>query len=186
MNNYLVGKCLVSMPDIETDECFGKSVVYICTHNKEGAMGFVINKQLEDFYFSDLADQLEMEDASMVEPIVLHRGGPLERVRGFVLHSSEYVQEGTVVVDDMLSVSSSMIVLNDIAFGIGPQYNLIALGYSKWEQGQLEREIISNKWLVVDATPELLFKTRDEDKWQVAVDSLGFDISRISPKVGRA
>ena len=187
-SNYLTGKCLVSMPHID-DEIFSHSVVYICMHNQEGAMGFMVNKQLREFRFSDLISQFNIGTSGMidpVEPIVLHQGGPLERIRGFVLHSLDYKQEGTVAVDDKFAVSSTLGVLSDIAFGKGPRYNLIALGYSSWNPQQLENEIIYNNWLVVDPTPELLFKTRDEDKWQKAIDDLGFDVNRIGLQTGRA
>jgi len=183
VNKYLTGKCLVELSEGDEE----KNVIYICSHDEEGAMGFVINKQLKEFYFSDLLDQVDANTISPVETIVLHQGGPLEKIRGFVLHSPEYKQEGTMVIDDKMAVSSSMNVLNDIAFGVGPRYNLIALGYSGWEPKQLEQEIIDNKWIVVDTTPELLFKTPDEDKWQKAIDSLGFDLTKLcSSKTGNA
>ena len=172
VNNYLTGKCLVSMPHID-DDVFSRSVVYICMHNQEGAMGFMVNKQLKEFYFSDLISQFNIGCTAPVEPIVLHQGGPLERIRGFVLHSLDYRGEGTLPIDDKFAVSSSVNVLNDIAFGKGPRYNLIALGYSSWSPRQLEQEIIYNNWLVVEPSPDLLFKTKDEEKWQRAVDELG-------------
>lgn len=185
VNNYLTGKCLVSMPHID-DDVFSRSVVYICMHNQEGAMGFMVNKQLKEFYFSDLISQFNIGCTAPVEPIVLHQGGPLERIRGFVLHSLDYRGEGTLSIDDKFAVSSSVNVLNDIAFGKGPRYNLIALGYSSWSPRQLEQEIIYNNWLVVEPSPDLLFKTKDEEKWQRAVDELGFDVNRVSLHTGRA
>jgi putative transcriptional regulator len=187
INKYLTGKCLVSMPNIE-DERFQNSVVYICSHNQKGAMGFVINKRLENFYFSDLVSLLNVSPNNMMtdDSIILYQGGPLEKIRGFILHSREYVQAGTVVMDGEIAISASINVLNDIAVGNGPKYNLIALGYSSWSPKQLEQELIDNVWLVADATSELLFRTGNEDRWQKAVDSLGFDINRISLKTGRA
>jgi putative transcriptional regulator len=183
--DYLTGKCLVAMPNLE-DERFKNTVVYLCAHNQEGAMCFIVNKQIKEFCFSDLVGQFNIENVSPVAPMILHRGGPQEQVRGFVLHSKDYEKEGTVSVDDKFSVSSSIAILNDIAFGVGPTYNLIALGYSSWSPKQLEFEIINNNWLVVDATPELLFKTPDNHKWQRAIDELNFDINRISLRTGRA
>ena len=185
VNNYLTGKCLVSMPQVD-DDLFAQSVVYICMHNQEGAMGFMVNKQLKEFYFSDLMGQFNVARVSPPEPVILHQGGPLEKIRGFVLHSRDYDKEGTLPIDDQFAVSSSLGVLNDIAFGKGPRYNLIALGYSSWSPKQLESEIIYNNWLVVDPTPELLFKTRDDQKWQRAIDELGFDVNRICMRTGGA
>ena len=184
-NNNLIGKCLVSMPQME-DELFSRAVVYICMHSQDGAMGFLVNKQLREFHFSDLISQFNLGDVAPVEPIILHQGGPMDRIRGFVLHSLDYKKEGTIVVDDKYAVSSTLGVLSDIAFGKGPRYNLIALGYSSWSPKQLEKEIIYNNWLVVDPTPELLFKTKDEEKWQRAIDELGFDVGRIGSRTGRA
>ena len=183
--NYLVGKCLVAMPGLE-DERFEKSVVYICAHNQDGAMGFVVNRQIKEFYFSDLVSQFNIGNITPVAPLILHKGGPLEQIRGFVLHSLDYKKEGTIEVDDKFAVSSSIAVLNDIAFGQGPVFNLIALGYSSWNAQQLENEIINNYWLVSEATPELLFKTPDDDKWQKAIDELGFDVNEICRRTGRA
>ena len=186
INKYLTGKCLISMPQIN-DGIFSHSVVYLCMHNQEGAMGFMVNKQLKEFYFSDLMSQFNIGYGSTpAETIILHQGGPLERIRGFVLHSLDYQKEDTLTIDDKFAVSSSINVLNDIAYGKGPRYNLIALGYSSWSPRQLEEEIIYNHWLVAEATTDLLFKTRDEDKWQRAIDELGIDVDRISASIGRA
>lgn len=183
--DYLVGKCLVAMPNL-SDERFEHSVVYLCAHNQEGAMGFVVNKQIKEFHFSDLVSQFNIGHMAPVEPIVLHKGGPLEQIRGFVLHSNDYHRDGTIAVDEKISVSSSLAVLNDIAFGAGPVYNLIALGYSSWSPKQLESEIIGNSWLVADATPELLFKTPDDEKWQRAIDEFNFNVHDICLRTGRA
>ena len=183
--NYLVGKCLVAMPGLD-DTLFSHSVVYICSHSEDGAMGFIVNKQIKEFYFADLMDQLNMSYSSSLESVVLHRGGPLEQIRGFVLHSRDYNCNGTLPINSDFAVSSSIEVLHDVAFGIGPAYNLIALGYSSWTSKQLESEIINNDWLVTNASVDLLFKTPDNDKWQKAVDELGFDINDLSLKSGRA
>lgn len=183
--NYLVGECLVAMPGLD-DERFEKSVVYLCAHSQNGAMGFIVNRQIKEFYFSDLVSQFNIGNIAPVAPLILHKGGPLEQIRGFVLHSLDYKKEGTIEIDNKFAVSSSIAVLNDIAFGKGPIFNLIALGYSSWDSQQLENEIINNYWLVSEATPELLFKTPDDDKWQRAIDEFKFDVNEICPKTGRA
>ena len=109
VNTYLTGKCLVSMPQLNGDENFSRSVVYICMHGPEGAMGLVVNKQLKEFYFADLVSQFNISSATLpTEPIILHQGGPLERIRGFVLHSLDYKKEGTLAIDDRFAVSSSI------------------------------------------------------------------------------
>lgn len=173
------------MPNMN-DERFNNSLIYICSHNREGAMGFVVNKKLQEFSFADLASQLPIKTIKPVESIELHQGGPLERVRGFVIHSTEYVKEDTIIIDDKIAISSSIDVITDIAFGLGPRDNIIALGYASWAPKQLEQEIINNTWLVIEPNTELVFRTKDEEKWQKAIDSLGFDINRLSIAPGHA
>lgn len=168
------------------DSVFDKSVVYICTHNAYGAMGFVINKQIHKFYFPDLMNHFKINIPMPPASFILHNGGPLEKIRGFVLHSSDYTERTTVKIDDNYAVSSSISVLSDIAFGNGPAYNLIALGYSSWMPKQLERELFENNWFITEATPELLFKVPDEEKWQYAVESLRFNIYDVCPRTGNA
>jgi putative transcriptional regulator len=183
--NYLTGKCLIAMPNME-DERFAKSLVYICSHTKDGAMGFVVNKKIKEFSFADLANQLPINTIKPIEPIELHHGGPLEKVRGFVIHSTDYVKGDTIVISDNIAVSSSIDIITDIAFGLGPKENLIALGYASWAPQQLEREIMNNSWLVTQPDTELVFKTKDEEKWQKAIESIGIDINHLSNFSGRA
>ena len=177
-NTYLSGKLLVSASNM-ADDCFTKSVVYLCAHSKDGAMGFVINKKLQDLSFSDLAVPVDAAILNPLEHMFLYQGGPLEKIRGFVLHSAEYYKPGTYLVDQNIAVSSSLDVLKDIAYGIGPHENLVALGYSAWEPKQLEHEIINNDWFVIDASPELLFHTDDDQKWERAMDETNIDLSRF-------
>lgn len=181
----LVGKCLVSTPNM-TDEQFEKSVIYICSHSKDGATGFVVNKKIKEFSFADLAMQLPINPSRPIAPIDLYRGGPLDKVRGFVLHSTDYRRGDSIEPGGGIAISSSVDILTDIAFGIGPKENLIALGYANWAPQQLEQEIINNCWLVAPASPELVFRTKDEDKWNTALTSLGIDPLRLSIFSGHA
>ena len=176
-NKFLIGKCLVATPDVE-DEIFANAVVYVCSHGKDGAMGFVVNRKLKDFSFTDLAIKLPINPSINLENMFLYQGGPLEKIRGFVLHSSEYFKPGTLKIGPEIAVSSSLDVLTDIAYGLGPKNNLIALGYSGWDPYQLEKEIKYNKWFVTDASKELLFNTPDDLKWERALDETGIDFSR--------
>ena len=182
---YLTGKCLVSMPDM-ADERFADTLIYICSHSREGAMGFVVNKKIKEFSFADLANQLPINTIYPVEPIDLHQGGPLEKVRGFVLHATDYIKRDTVVIDEKIAISSSIDIITEIAFGMGPKENLIALGYARWAPMKLEKEIANNAWLVANPTPELVFRTKDEEKWQKAIESLGIDLTRLVSKAGHA
>ncbi|MBR2298970.1 MAG: YqgE/AlgH family protein [Alphaproteobacteria bacterium] len=184
-DKYLTGKCLVSTLTLD-DDSFGQSVVYVCSHGKEGAMGFLINKKLKDFSLSDLAVPLPINQAVRLEDMFLYQGGPIEKIRGFVLHSAEYLKPGTYQVDDKVAVSSSVDILKDIAYGIGPQESLVALGYSAWEPGQLERELFNNDWLVADCSNELLFHTDDDLKWERAMDETKVDLDRFVALTGHA
>lgn len=182
---YLGGKILISSPKIE-DDAFLESVVYLCSHDRNGAMGFVINKKLKDFSFSDLSVPLDVNRFSNLENMYLYQGGPVERIRGFVLHSAEYNRPGTYQVDNSVAVSSNLDVLKDIAYGAGPAENLVALGYSAWEPMQLEREILNNDWLIVDASNDILFHTEDSLKWEKALARSGVDLSRLILQTGHA
>jgi len=184
-NNFLTGKCLAAMPNM-ADERFANTLIYICSHTENGAMGFVVNKKITEFSFADLAGQLPIANLNPNLPIDLYQGGPLEKVRGFVIHSTDYVKDDTVVIDDNIAISSSIDIITDIAFGVGPKDNLIALGYASWAPHQLEQEIIQNTWMVINPTPELVFRTKDEDKWHKALEDLGIDIDRLSSFAGRA
>ena len=184
-NKFLTGKILISLPKID-DDCFKRSVIYLCSHGKEGAMGFIINKKLKDFCLSDLAVPLPAERFSELGQMFLYQGGPVEKIRGFVLHSAEYHKPGTYQIDDKIAVSSNLEVLKDIAYGIGPAENLVALGYSAWEPSQLEREILQNDWLVSNASNELLFHTDDDLKWERAMDETKIDLSRLLLTTGHA
>lgn len=182
---YLSGKCLVAMPDLE-DENFKNSVIYLCSHNNSGAFGLVVNHRLRELSFADLAMKLALPSANHLAQIGLYNGGPLEKIRGFVLHSTDYVRGDTVVIDAEMAISSSVDILNDISFGHGPEDNLIALGYANWQAGQLEKEILCNRWMVVEPSRNLIFRTKDEDKWQRAMDEFGINFTNLSPRAGRA
>ena len=184
-NKYLTGKCLVATPFID-DERFADTLVYICSHGKDGAMGFIVNRKLKDFSFADLAVKMPLNPNLNLDSMFLYQGGPIEKIRGFVLHSSEYFKQGTLKIDNNIAVSSSLDVLTDIAYGIGPENNLIALGYSGWEPLQLEKELIHNQWLVVDAHKDLLFNTPDELKWERALDETKIDFNRYINITGYA
>lgn len=182
---FLSGKILISSPKME-DDAFWESVVYLCSHDHDGAMGFVINKKLKDFSFSDLAVPLDLTPKNRLQDMFLYQGGPVEKIRGFVLHSAEYYKPGTYQVNKQISVSSSLDVLKDIAYGIGPVDNLVALGYCTWAPSQLEKEIINNDWFVSDASNTLLFHTDDQDKWQFAMDQTHIDLNRFIFEVAHA
>ena len=149
-------------------------------------MGLVVNKILEDIDFPDLLDQLDLSPSSGGDDIRVHFGGPVESGRGFVLHSSDYHQEATMVIDEQIALTATTDILRDIAEGDGPQSSLLALGYAGWGPGQLDSEIQANGWLSVDADPGLIFGAEPDKVWQGALAKIGIDVSMLSGDAGHA
>ena len=182
----LTGKLLIAMPQLYESESFARSVVFICSHTKNGALGLIINKRLNEFSFSDLMFQMPVKNYERLNEIMLYDGGPIEKVRGMVLHSDEYFKEGTVSVGNGIAVSSTAEIISDIAFNRGPKDKLVALGYSFWNPRQLEAEIFENYWLVTDADSDLVFNTSDDEKWQKAIDETKINLAHFVSITGRA
>ena len=187
--SYLAGKLLLAMPGMG-DTRFYKSVIYVCAHDAEGAMGLVINHPLESVAFDELLSELKITadievDLKALEVPVL-RGGPVEGARGFLLHSSDFENPDTVKVDDQIFVTGTLDALKDVARGAGPERRLFVLGYAGWTAGQLDQELQQNAWLVVDADPDLVFGGEAEDKWERAVKKLGIEPSMLSASGGSA
>ncbi len=184
-DGYLTGQLIVAMPTM-TDPRFARTVIYMCVHNADGAMGLVINKPFESLNFSQLLQQLDLELASSSEDIRVHFGGPVESGRGFVLHSAEYEQSGTIMVDDGVGLTATVDILRDIAGGAGPRQSLLALGYAGWGAGQLDGEIQQNAWLHVAADEALVFDHDLETKWERSINKIGVDVSLLSGEAGHA
>lgn len=182
---YLAGQLLVAMPQM-LDERFAKTVIYMCAHTEDGAMGLVVNKVMENIDFPDLLDQLGLSPSPTGDEIKVHFGGPVESGRGFVLHSSDYVQEATMVIDDSIAMTATTDILRDIAEGDGPRNSLLALGYAGWGPGQLDTEIQANGWLSVPADDTLVFGTDPKSVWQGALAKMGIDVSMLSGDAGHA
>lgn len=182
---YFEGQLLAAMPAMP-DPRFERSVIYLCAHSEEGAMGIVVNKPLESLSFPDLLKQLEIETESVDERIRVHFGGPVEAARGFVLHSADYVHDATMMIDDEFALTATVDVLKALAKGDGPHDSLLALGYAGWAPGQLDEEVQNNGWLTVPASEQIVFRQSNDSKWQSAVASLGVDISNLSADVGHA
>jgi putative transcriptional regulator len=182
---YLSGQLLVAMPAMP-DPRFAHSVVYLCAHTADGAMGLIVNKLIDSLSFPDLLRQLHIESADAVDQIRVHFGGPVEAARGFVLHSTDYVHDATMVVDDRFALTATIDVLKAIAKGSGPRRSLLALGYAGWAPGQLDQEIQSNGWLTAPADPELVFGQDIGSAWQRAVARIGVDPAKLSSSAGRA
>jgi putative transcriptional regulator len=182
----LTGKMLIAMPGMG-DPRFAHSVVFMCAHSPEGAMGLVINKPTGELQLSDLLEQLSITMGSEMLNRPVHFGGPVESGRGFVLHERGYHSSiSTMDVDEWFAMTATLDILEDLAQGRGPLKALIALGYAGWGPGQLEGEIAQNGWLTCDATLDLAFDITDAHKWEAALKSLGIDALALSADAGRA
>jgi putative transcriptional regulator len=176
---------LVAMPGMQ-DPRFIKSVIYMCAHNSDGAMGLVINRLIESLSFPDLLAQLGIESVGIGDQIKIHFGGPVESSRGFVLHSSDYRRDATLVVDEQVALTATVDILKAIAAGGGPRHSLLALGYAGWGPGQLDDEIKANGWLHVSADDDLVFGEDMDAKWERAMAKLGIDPRMLSDSAGHA
>jgi putative transcriptional regulator len=190
---YLDGRLLIAMP-IMDDERFSRSVIYLCAHSSEGAMGIVVNRAAGSIDFPGLLVQLNIIDKDhqialpdSAESLKVLKGGPVETGRGFVLHSSDFfIKDATLPIDDGICLTATLDILKAIASGIGPKQAILALGYAGWAPGQLENEIQHNGWLHCDADPDLIFGRNVEDKYKLALDKIGIDLAMLSNEAGHA
>lgn len=181
----LSNQLLIAMPGM-ADPNFNSTVTLICEHNAEGALGIVINRPMSLNLGGLLAQlQLDQADKSAASSPVLD-GGPVGRERGFVLHNPQAEFESSVAVSPDIQLTLSRDVLDAMAAGSGPDKSVVALGYAGWESGQLEQEMLQNTWLNVPASPEIIFDVPFNDRWSVAAEIIGIDISQISSHVGHA
>ena len=184
-DSHLAGMLLVAMPGME-DARFARSVVYICAHSDEGAMGLVVNQVAGQVSFPAVVGQLGIEADEHCGDTPVHVGGPVQPSRGFVLHSADYVQESTLVIDERFALTATVDVLRAIAEGAGPERRVLALGYAGWAAGQLDAEIQSNGWLLAPADPEIVFDRDNATKWLRAMHMIGVDPSLLSSTAGHA
>lgn len=191
--SYLDGQCLIAMPGM-SDPRFARSVVYLCAHSEDGAMGIIVNKPAADTLFPELLVQLDVippDQAirlpSQAEKMKVLRGGPVETKRGFVLHSADFfLESATLPIDEGICLTATLDILRAIAVGTGPENAVLALGYAGWGAGQLESEIQSNGWLHCAADAELLFDDALDTKYARALNKLGIDQAFLSKDAGHA
>ena len=182
----LTGKLLIAMPDMG-DPRFENAVVYMCAHSHEGSMGLIVNKPTPEIKFSDLLEQLSIDDGDLATDVRIHYGGPVETGRGFVLHTSDYASgAGTMNVTDDISMTATLDILEDIAAGNGPKRSMLGLGYAGWGPSQLEGELVQNGWLICDPTDDILFGRAAEHKWTAALKVLGINPLMLSASGGSA
>ena len=182
----LTGQLLIAMPQM-MDPRFARSVVYVCAHSEgEGAMGLVVNKLLGSLTMGELFAQLDIGPSGPVHSRPVHFGGPVEAGRGFVLHTADYNEDATLVVDGNIAVTATLDILKAIGDRRGPRHSLFALGYAGWAPGQLDAEIQANGWLSVAADDDIVFDSDHEGKWRRALGKLGIDLSMLSSDAGHA
>jgi putative transcriptional regulator len=190
---YLDGQLLIAMP-VMGDPRFERSVIYICAHSSEGAMGIMVNRPAGSIDFPELLMQLkiinEAEQAMLpgnAESMKVLQGGPVDTGRGFVLHSSDfYIKDATLKIAEGICLTATIDILKAIAKGVGPKHAILALGYAGWAPGQLENEIQENGWLHCDADPDLIFGDDIEDKYSRALRKIGIDPGMLSNEAGHA
>ena len=190
---YLDGQLLVAMPGM-TDERFARTVIYLCAHSAEGAMGIVVNRPASDLSMPDLLVQLDIIPRTDV--IRLHNrvgrmpvlmGGPVEARRGVVLHTPGFfLAQSTLPIDEGVCLTATIDILRAIAKGEGPEDAVLALGYAGWSAGQLESEIQANGWLNCPADPELIFHAAPEARYDRCLRKIGIDPAMLSAEAGHA
>jgi putative transcriptional regulator len=182
----LTGKMIIAMPALG-DPRFVQSVILICAHSEDGAMGLIVNKPMEDLSFAELLTHLNIPRAPQGRDIRVHFGGPVERGRGFVLHSPDFTSGGaTMTIGQDLAMTATLDILEALARGEGPARAMLALGYAGWGPGQLEGEILRNDWLTAETPRDLIFAPDNAAKWAAALKTLGIEPLSLSATAGRA
>ena len=190
---FLDGQLLVAMPGM-TDERFARSVIYLCAHSADGAMGIILNRPASVRNFPELLEQLRVIEPderiklpSAAKDIQVLFGGPVQTDRGFVLHSADFhIRNSTLTIDEGVSLTATIDILRAIAMGEGPDRALLALGYAGWGAGQLENEIQLNGWLHCPADPAIVFDRDLDTKYSRALRSIGIDLASLSVTAGHA
>jgi putative transcriptional regulator len=190
---YLDGQMLIAMPSMG-DERFARSVIYVCAHSGEGAMGIVVNQPAPHISFPDLLVQLDVIPAADLIQLPTNagglkvlKGGPVDTQRGFVLHSSDFfIENSTLPIDEGVCLTATLDILKAIARGEGPRSAILALGYAGWAPGQLENEIQHNGWLHCSADAELIFGQDTDGKYEKALKKIGIDLGMLSSEAGHA
>ena len=192
-NGYLDGQILIAMP-VMSDPRFERSVIYMCAHSSEGAIGIIVNRPAGSIDFPGLLVQLDIIDKAdqiklpeNAESMKVMKGGPVDTGRGFVLHSSDFfIQDATLNIDEGICLTATIDILKAIAKGSGPKHAILALGYAGWAPGQLENEIQHNGWLHCDADADLIFGDNVDEKYARALRKIGVNVGMLSNEAGHA
>ncbi len=190
---FLDGQMLIASPGMQ-DERFARSLIYVCAHSSEGAMGIVVNQPAPHISFPDLLVKLDVIPAadkiqlpSTAGDVTVLKGGPVETERGFVLHSADFfIENSTLPIDEGICLTATLDILKAIARGNGPHNAILALGYAGWAPGQLENELHHNGWLHCSADPQLIFGADIDAKYEQAMQKIGIRPGMLSSDVGHA
>lgn len=186
MTDTLAGKLLVAMPGIG-DPRFDHSVIMLCSHNSEHAMGVVVNKPRNELTLGEVLGHLGIASGEETSGLIVLNGGPVRPDRGYVLHSEDFAAgANTQSVAPGIALTSSRDILKAVAGESAPARFVLALGCAGWGAGQIENELKQNAWLVVDASDSIVFAEKHEDKWAAAIRTLGFDPAQLTGEAGRA
>jgi putative transcriptional regulator len=185
IESTLTGQLLIAMPSMH-DPRFERSVIFVCAHSADGAMGLIVNKPYDAITFPGLLEQLGVSEYDGAKRIDIQLGGPVETSRGFVLHSQDYIRDASLVVDEDMALTATLDILRAIAGDCGPRHCLLALGYAGWGPGQLDVEIQNNGWLNVEADEDLVFGEDLDAKWAQAMSKIGVDPRMLSDSTGHA
>lgn len=184
-SGYMTGQLLIAMPQMR-DPRFQRSVIYMCVHNEQCAMGLVVNRLVNSLTFPDLLQQLNIDAENLKQTIRVHFGGPVEAGRGFVLHSDDFRDTGTTIVPGGLALTATIDILKAIAQGHGPRRSLLALGYASWGPKQLDGELQQNAWLSAPADENIVFDNELDSKWERAMAKIGITTAMLTGLSGDA
>jgi len=190
MLNDLNGKLLLATPSLQERQ-FKDSVILLCHHDDDGAMGLIVNRP-QEITIRDILEDIKLfpqEDTLKAWPehrLLSYEGGPIDAFRGFVLHDGWHMYESTMQITSELHLTTSRDVLEELAQGLGPEHFMLILGYTGWSAGQLEQELLDNSWLIAGSSHQLIFDTAPEHRWGLAAQSMGITKSHLSSQVGHA
>ena len=186
----LANQFLIAMPALD-DSYFSRTVIYVCEHDDEGAMGLVINKST-DLNINTVLSEMHIDDEDVVDVDIeltnnhVMSGGPVQTDRGFILHDGDKKWSSSLQLQDQINVTTSKDILSNLATNAGPEKYMMTLGYSGWTAGQLEQELADNTWLTIDADPNLMFNVPVEERWEKAVQKLGINVDQLTAFSGHA
>lgn len=185
MANYLTGQLLIAMPQMD-DKRFRNSVILICSHDSDAAMGVIVNQPVENLSLEGLAEQIGIGTPLFAGDTPVYNGGPMEQSRGMVVHSSEHMLPDSISITHSMAMTSNIKIITEIANGYGPREYIVTLGHASWSAGQLEREIRSNVWLTMPFQKDLVFSQSIDTVWASCFSRLGISAAHISCTAGHA